>query len=339
LLHDPDVAALIADQRMPEMLGTELLACAAATQPQVVRLLFTGYTDIGTLVDAINAGHVFAYITKPWEPDGLRLLVRRALERFDVEADRRRLLGEWQQTCEELRAARERQVRLLALAGHELRTPVHQLTAALDLLAAQPVSPSAAPWLDTARQAAVWLGRAVRQLHMALAWSSTAPSLDLRPTAPAALVDDLAARFAPIAARRGLRLVPGDASRSPAVVVDRRWIGHALGALVSNAIRCTPDGGRIDVDVAVADDRVALVVRDDGIGIDPQRLEKIFEPFSTPADELDGHSSGAFEFGSRGLGLGLATAAAIAQAHGGRLDVASTPKCGSTFTLVLPLPN
>lgn len=337
MLHDPTVAALIVDQRMPEMLGTELLARAAASHPQVPRLLLTGYTDIGTLVEAINAGHVFAYITKPWEPGGLRLLVRRALERFEVEADRRRLLGEWQQSCEQLRQAQERQQRLMAVAGHELRTPVHLLSGALDLLQAQGPPASWQPWLDTAHAAAGWLGRAVRQLHTAVQWNGTAPPLDRRPHDLTVVADDLAAAFAPIVERRRLWLERTTSIPPPPVArVDRDWIWHAAVALLSNAVRNTPDGGWIELRVEADAGAPVLVVADHGIGIAGECLPHLFEPFSRASGSVDNHTSGAFEFGSRGLGLGLSTAAAIVAVHGGRLTVTSKLHEGSTFRLCLP---
>src|SRR5437773_2208618 len=93
LLAAEPVALLIVDQRMPEMTGTALLARSAAQRPEVIRVLLTGYTDTPTLLDAINAGHVYAYVTKPWDPPALQTVVRRALEHYDAEADRRRLLG------------------------------------------------------------------------------------------------------------------------------------------------------------------------------------------------------------------------------------------------------
>jgi len=106
-LHAESIALMIVDQRMPDMLGTELLARSAATHPQTIRIVLTGYTDVETLMEAINAGHVYAYLTKPWEPPALRLVVCRGLERYAVEADRQRLLREWQHACARLRREAE----------------------------------------------------------------------------------------------------------------------------------------------------------------------------------------------------------------------------------------
>ena len=81
LLHD--VALIISDQRMPAMTGIEFLKKAAELRPQTVRIILTGYTDAATLVEAINSGVVYKYITKPWINDDLKLTVSRGLEHYE----------------------------------------------------------------------------------------------------------------------------------------------------------------------------------------------------------------------------------------------------------------
>ena len=65
------VAVVISDQRMPEMTGVELLAEVYARQPNTMRIILTGFADMDATIGAINAGHVYAYVTEPWEPDQL----------------------------------------------------------------------------------------------------------------------------------------------------------------------------------------------------------------------------------------------------------------------------
>ena len=88
LLSQHDVALLITDQRMPGMTGIELLKRTAELRPHVVRIILTGYTDIGALVEAINCGQVYKYVTKPWSNDDLRLTVERALEHYETNKSR-----------------------------------------------------------------------------------------------------------------------------------------------------------------------------------------------------------------------------------------------------------
>lgn len=83
VLAQHECAMIISDQRMPEMSGLDFLRQAAEMRHQTIRILLTGYTDIDTLVEAINCGIVYKYVTKPWSNDDLLQLVRRGLEHFE----------------------------------------------------------------------------------------------------------------------------------------------------------------------------------------------------------------------------------------------------------------
>lgn len=79
-----EMAVIISDQRMPEMNGTEFLGKTVERFPDTIRILLTGYTDVEDLVEAINSGQVFKYITKPWQPDELKSVVQQASETYKV---------------------------------------------------------------------------------------------------------------------------------------------------------------------------------------------------------------------------------------------------------------
>ncbi len=87
------VAVVISDQRMPEMTGVEFLARVFAMHPTTVRIILTGFADMDAIIRAINDGHVYAYITKPWEPDQLKQVVRRAVEHHSLAVENERLVG------------------------------------------------------------------------------------------------------------------------------------------------------------------------------------------------------------------------------------------------------
>ncbi|MEM6502593.1 MAG: response regulator [Cyanobacteria bacterium P01_C01_bin.89] len=83
-----EVAVIISDQRMPEMKGTEFLRRTVPDYPDTVRIILTGFTDVEDLVDAINAGQVYKYITKPWDPEKLKDVVEHAASSYEDHKQR-----------------------------------------------------------------------------------------------------------------------------------------------------------------------------------------------------------------------------------------------------------
>ncbi|MBW4557379.1 MAG: response regulator [Trichormus sp. ATA11-4-KO1] len=92
LAQEGEVSVIISDQRMPIMSGTEFLSLTATQYPDIIRIILTGYTDVEDLVEAINAGKVFKYVTKPWEGEELKAVVRQALDTHNVLKARTREL-------------------------------------------------------------------------------------------------------------------------------------------------------------------------------------------------------------------------------------------------------
>jgi CheY-like chemotaxis protein len=88
------IAVVISDQRMPEMTGVEFLARVYERHPNTVRMILTGFADMDATIGAINDGHVYAYVTKPWEPDQLKQVVRRAVDHHRLACENERLLAE-----------------------------------------------------------------------------------------------------------------------------------------------------------------------------------------------------------------------------------------------------
>ncbi|HIK26637.1 MAG: response regulator [Oscillatoriaceae bacterium SKW80] len=84
LAKEGEVAVIISDQRMPEMKGTEFLKKTLPQFPNTVRIILTGFTDIEDLVEAINSGQVYKYITKPWDPNELKAVVEKAAENYNL---------------------------------------------------------------------------------------------------------------------------------------------------------------------------------------------------------------------------------------------------------------
>jgi signal transduction histidine kinase len=120
-------------------------------------------------------------------------------------------------------------------------------------------------------------------------------------------------------------VVPDVPTGLPHVSGDRGRLRQVLGNLIDNAVKFSPDGGTVEVAATASNGHVQVAVTDHGEGIPTEHQEKIFEQFG----RVDGTNK-------PGSGLGLYIARAIAEAHGGTLEVSSAPGHGATFTLTLP---
>ena len=136
-------------------------------------------------------------------------------------------------------------------------------------------------------------------------------------------------RFAPAAANAGVKL--SLSVRANQILSDRRLLETVASNLLSNALRYTPEGGRVEVHVRQHRGRVVLMVRDNGVGIAPEHQQRIFERLYR-VDSARNRATG-------GSGLGLAIAQRAAQSLGGHIELESTPGRGSEFRLVLPTAN
>jgi two-component system response regulator HupR/HoxA len=104
ILEREPIALIITDQELPAMKGVEFLESAIEIAPRAIRMMLTGYADIGSLARAVNEGRIYRYITKPWEPDEVRLNVKRALESYDLVSENVQLASALAQANERLRA-------------------------------------------------------------------------------------------------------------------------------------------------------------------------------------------------------------------------------------------
>ena len=122
ILAEKDISAIVTDQRMPGITGTEFLAQIIDRHPEPVRLILTGYTDVKDIIDAINRGHVYYYITKPWEADELRITIRRALEHYETVQELKHKNRELGLAYAHLESLHKEQVRLYEMVITDEKT-------------------------------------------------------------------------------------------------------------------------------------------------------------------------------------------------------------------------
>jgi signal transduction histidine kinase len=222
-----------------------------------------------------------------------------------------------------VRAAFERQQAFIADASHELRTPLAVIRANAEFVQSeQPDSEEASEILaETDRLTSL----VDSLLALARGQAPTAPEV---PLDFGALVADSAQAMQPLAGDRKVAL---EVAATPGLEVrgDPDQLRRLMVILVDNALRYTPEGGRVEVDAHGSNGTAVVAVRDTGIGMDRDALEHVFERFYR-ADDARTRASG-------GAGLGLSIAEQLVHAHGGRISAESAPGRGSIFTVSLPL--
>lgn len=344
IVRQEKVHIVMTDQRMPEMTGVEFLKHLRDSHPDVVRLLFTAYADLNAVTDAINQGNVYRYISKPWEPDELKSVLRQAVDYYDLQEERRQLIQEVQDknraleiANEELRRANDLKKAFIKVASHELRTPLTIVMGLSELASRTPdVKPPVSEWLGQMHKAGLRLNERVNQVVQMLQAGQFERKLDLREVPLAPLIRGAAGEVASFVQRRRLDLGVDVPDNLGTMRVEPEKLHDSIVQLLVNAVKFTPDGGRIRLSAQRTPDGAAqIAVTDNGVGIDPAGLPRIFEPFFTRFD-VSRHCSGDFEFDRRGLGLGLAMVKLFIEMHGGRVSVQSELGKGSTFTLTLP---
>jgi signal transduction histidine kinase len=176
----------------------------------------------------------------------------------------------------------------------------------------------------------------VHQLGKMLAVGRFERPLDRRPTDLAVLLHEAAREVRVFVSQRHQELVLAIPENLGSLSLEASMIRDSLEHLLLNAIKFTPDGGKIRLEAeCLPDQSVAIHVRDEGVGISSEEQIHLFKTFFTGGD-VSRHSSGIFEFGRKGLGLGLSLVRAFVEMHGGKIEVASEQGKGSCFTIVLP---
>ncbi|MGH7555715.1 MAG: sensor histidine kinase [Longimicrobiales bacterium] len=217
---------------------------------------------------------------------------------------------------------------VLAVVSHDLGNPLSAIRIGTSLLLRSvPHEERTGAWkhIEGIRQSVEQMERLIKDLLEVKRIEAGHLTLDRERHAPSALLREVVELFEPIAEGKAQRLETHVSPAVPAVMADRERTLQVFSNLVGNALKFTPEGGRITVAAAVEGDGVVFSVSDTGRGIDPADLEHVFDRFWQ-----------AHRNKREGIGLGLAIVKGIVQAHGGRVWARSEPGAGSTFFFTLP---
>ncbi len=348
MMQTQEIHVVISDQRMPGWTGVEFFRIIRHKSPDATRVLLTGYADINAVIQAINNGEVFRYLTKPWNQDELQAMVRDAFDKYWLIVDNRRLMEEQRaanleleervqaRTCElaktneQLRTINEQKDRLLGMAAHDLRSPLASIESMADLLKEETDldATERRGWLLSI----IGICRNMRDLISSLLDVAKIKQgkIDIH-SRPVDVRDFIASMHQLtwwIGESKGIRLTTAVNCQRSEHVFDRDRMGQVLNNLISNAAKFSNSGTRIRLEASDGPEGLTFAVIDEGLGIQAEDISKLFGEFQQTQTKATA--------GEPGSGLGLAICKRLVELHGGRIGVESQPGHGSRFWVTLP---
>ncbi|WFS03000.1 sensor histidine kinase [Rhizobium tumorigenes] len=281
-------------------------------------------------IDGDQFAHISMDMTARRDADGLLT---------DIVAQARDIGREQQQRDAEIRKAAEAESandaksRFLAAVSHELRTPLNAILGFSDMLAGEYVgrleNDRQREYVGLIRDSGAHLLSVVNAMLDMSKIESGRYALIVEPFAIASAIKSCEAMLSLQAKNKGLKLASRIQRDLGEVVADQRAIQQVLINLVGNAIKFTDAGGAVTVDATRAGDMLKICVSDTGIGIAPERLASLGQPFV----QIESEHSRRYE----GTGLGLSLVKGLVALHGGSFGIASTPGHGTVITVLVPL--
>jgi signal transduction histidine kinase len=235
---------------------------------------------------------------------------------YDAEREKRHV-------AELLSQAREE---VLGVVAHDLRNPLNTIITSTDLLLQEKLDPARrTELLEVALRTGKQMNRLIGDLLDTVRMHAGKFTLDIEDVTAASIFNQAEETFKPIAEKRGICLEAIPPERDVAVRADPFRVSQIVGNIVGNALKFTPPHGKVTMRADANDNHVAIHISDTGPGISPDDIAHLFDDF-WQARRND----------HRGVGLGLAIAKGVVEAHGGRIWCESTLGSGSTFSFTLP---
>jgi signal transduction histidine kinase len=339
--HAP-IPLIITDQRMPKMPGIEFLEQTMTISPDSIRMIITGFTDVQALIDAINTGRVYHYITKPWDEQELAVTIKRAIESYELKIRNDQLLVDLQgknadleRSYHALQEAQEKLIqaekmasigRLASRIAHELRNPIQGIRMGMELIkqdfSSLPESDRLRETVGTTLQHIDQEILAANKIIQDLLEYAREMKFEYTGTDVNNLIEGVLFNLAEKIAASHVTVKTHYSQINP-IIADGIRIRQAMFNLIQNGIEAMPTGGTLTLTTSARkESTVVISVQDTGCGIAPEHKPRMFEPFFTTKEH--------------GVGLGMSIVLKIIEAHGGTITIDSVEGVGTTVTVRLP---
>jgi len=309
---------IIADQRMPGMKGTDFLEIVKEKYPLTIRMILTAYTDVVDVLDAINKGSVYKYLTKPWRTEDLLMTLHRALEAYHLSQENRRL------TDQLIEAAKLSVLgQFSAGIAHEIRNELSLITLAELIREKYPKDEMLQRYSAILLEARDHLLEIVNEVTNVA--RGVEPSCEKKPVPLAEIIQNALSLVRYDRNFDGKTLVE-KVSQNPVISGDKGKLRQVFINVLQNAAHATDscNQGVITIETLEEPGFGVVAISDNGCGIAPENMARIWEPFFTTKQE-------------HGTGLGLDICQKILHAHNGRIECTDSSPDGTTFKVWLPL--
>ncbi len=342
ILARETIHLVISDQKMPLVDGVAFLREVSRRYPDVVRLILTGYSDLETVVAAVNECGIYRYLTKPWQEEELRLTLEKALETLRLRDENGQLLDHLAaanghlearvaQRTAELVSLNEEKNLLIGLVAHDLRGPVGRVNALVDILRLEGrnLTPAQHGYLDMILESNDHLLALIDRILDVEAIEAGRFTLSPERLDVAALLDEQLAGFKAGAARKHIALEGHWPAEPVPGTIDRNFFTQILENLVSNALKFSYPGSRVVVRLRTDGAWLYLEVQDEGPGLSATDHARLFGKFQ----KLSARPTG----GEPSSGLGLSIVKKYAELMRGKVWCESEKGKGATFVVQLPV--
>lgn len=306
MLKKNSVTVIISDQRMPHLTGVELLAESIKIHPDAIRILLTGYTDIESVVAAINAGQIYRYVTKPWDPVDLANAIDKAVERFELGEELVEKNRALQKAYEELQTLDQAKSQFMILVNHELKTPLTSMLSFSDLLSETRLDADQKRMLSRIRLAALRLQEMINDALEYVSAETAQMKVDLKPHPAKSLfqLDFVPDEIRKVASDRGVTFKVTVGKEN--IVCDEKLIRNVFRRLVHNAAKFADADSEVAISGRSENGHFRLRIANLGEPIDERIVSQLLKPFTLNENALN-HSVGT--------GLGLSVCQAILKLH------------------------
>ncbi|WP_413585329.1 response regulator [Bdellovibrio sp. HCB274] len=324
--HRGPLALIITDQRMPEMTGVEFLEKTLDSYPETIRILLTGYTDLESIITAVNKGQIFRYLTKPWDPVDLSNTVDHAVERFELGQQLKSRNSELAKALEELKSLDVAKSNFMILINHELKTPLTSILSFSALLSESSLADEDKLMVNRISRSADRLKSLVDDVLLIVRAETNQLKIDVQNVAFSEF-DELPKEVVHLLNQKQLKI---NSDISPmGVLADVRLVKQVMQRLIHNAAKFGQESSEIEVKVAADGNVARFSVSNKGPHLSTRVIDKIMKPFYIDEDVMH-HSTGT--------GLGLTICQAILKAHKSQLQFNNTD-LGVMVFFELPLAN